>query len=54
MADLIRFPKVAPGVEEAMVGCWRVAVGDCVRKGDALPRINSLVDVCTSRSTLAF
>ena len=45
MADLIRFPKVAPGVEEAMVGCWRVAVGDFVRKGDAL------VEMITDKAT---
>ena len=45
MADLIRFPKVAPGVEEAMVGAWRKGVGETVARGEPL------VELITDKAT---
>lgn len=45
MAQTIRFPKVAPGVEEAMVGAWRKHVGERVEQGEAL------VEIVTDKAT---
>lgn len=45
MAHRIRFPKVAPGVEEAMVGVWRKNEGEAVAKGEAL------VELITDKAT---
>lgn len=45
MAELIRFPKVAPGVEEAMVGVWRKGLGDFVARGEPL------VEIITDKAT---
>lgn len=45
MAEWLRFPKVAPGVEEAMVGRWRVSVGDVIAKGD--PVVELITDKAT-------
>ena len=48
MAVLVRFPKVAPSVEEAMVGAWRKTEGDRVEKGEAL------VELVTDKATFDF
>ena len=45
MAVLIRFPKVAPGVEQAMVGAWRKSTGDAVTEGEGL------VEIVTDKAT---
>jgi pyruvate/2-oxoglutarate dehydrogenase complex dihydrolipoamide acyltransferase (E2) component len=45
MAFLARFPKVGPGVEEAMVGAWRKREGDRVVRGEGL------VEIITDKAT---
>ena len=45
MAEVVRFPKVAPGVEEAMVGVWRKSEGEHVSVGEPL------VEMITDKAT---
>jgi len=45
MAVLVRFPKVAPGVEQAMVGAWHKSPGERVAKGEPL------VELVTDKAT---
>lgn len=45
MAEWLRFPRVAPGVEEATVGRWRVTVGDVISRGD--PVVELITDKAT-------
>jgi len=45
MAEWVRLPLLGANVSEAVVGAWRVAVGDAVRAGEPL------VEVITSKAT---
>ena len=45
MAVFVRFPKVAPGVEQAMVGAWHKSEGERVAAGEPL------VEMITDKAT---